>query len=155
MPRQAPSEAANKVSMSDFIFLETIGMGSYGRVRLCRNKKTNKVFAIKMLKKSEIIRMKQVDHVYSEYTILSSIYHPFIVELKGVNFTDPSYIYFLLEYISGGEMFTLLRDSNCFPIEFSSYFHLCALRTCPSDNGSDSQAPFCRPPWKAATLLPS
>ena len=68
-----------------------------------------------MLKKSEIIRMKQVDHVYSEYTILSSIYHPFIVELKGVNFTDPSYIYFLLEYISGGEMFTLLRDSNCFP----------------------------------------
>ena len=84
-----PVITANKVSMSDFIFLETIGMGSYGRVRLCRNKKTNKVFAIKMLKKSEIIRMKQVDHVYSEYTILSSIYHPFIVELKGVNFTDP------------------------------------------------------------------
>ena len=110
-----PVITANKVSMSDFIFLETIGMGSYGRVRLCRNKKTNKVFAIKMLKKSEIIRMKQVDHVYSEYTILSSIYHPFIVELKGVNFTDTSYIYFLLEDISGGEMFTLLRDSNCFP----------------------------------------
>ena len=46
-----PVITANKVSMSDFIFLETIGMGSYGRVRLCRNKKTNKVFAIKMLKK--------------------------------------------------------------------------------------------------------
>ena len=107
--------SSNKISINDYIFLETIGTGSYGRVKLCRSKKTGKVFAVKMLKKSEIIRMKQVDHVYSEYTILSSIYHPFIVELKGVNFSDPFYLYFLLEYISGGEMFTLLRDSNCFP----------------------------------------
>ena len=116
------SFTANKVHMSDYIFLETIGVGSYGRVRLCRNKKTNKVFAVKMLKKSEIIRMKQVDHVFSEYTILASIFHPFIVELKGVNFTDPSYLYFILEYIPGGEMFTLLRDKNSFPANQAKFY---------------------------------
>lgn len=116
------SFSANKVHMSDYIFLETIGVGSYGRVKLCRNKKTNKVFAVKMLKKSEIIRMKQVDHVFSEYTILASIYHPFIVELKGVNFTDPSYLYFILEYIPGGEMFTLLRDKNAFPVKQAKFY---------------------------------
>ena len=116
------SFSANKVHMSDYIFLETIGVGSYGRVRLCRNKKTNKVFAVKMLKKSEIIRMKQVDHVFSEYTILASIFHPFIVELKGVNFTDPSYLYFILEYIPGGEMFTLLRDKNSFPANQAKFY---------------------------------
>lgn len=116
------SFSANKVHISDYIFLETIGVGSYGRVRLCRNKKTNKVFAVKMLKKSEIIRMKQVDHVFSEYTILASIFHPFIVELKGVNFTDPSYLYFILEYIPGGEMFTLLRDKNSFPANQAKFY---------------------------------
>ena len=116
------SFSANKVHMSDYIFLETIGVGSYGRVRLCRNKKTNKVFAVKMLKKSEIIRMKQVDHVFSEYTILASIFHPFIVELKGVNFTDPSYLYFILEYIPGREMFTLLRDKNSFPANQAKFY---------------------------------
>ena len=75
-----------------------------------------------MLKKSEIIRMKQVDHVFSEYTILASIFHPFIVELKGVNFTDPSYLYFILEYIPGGEMFTLLRDKNSFPANQAKFY---------------------------------
>ena len=116
------SFSANKVHMSDYIFLETIGVGSYGRVRLRRNKKTNKVFAVKMLKKSEIILIKQVDHVFSEYTILASIFHPFIVELKGVNFTDPSYLYFILEYIPGGEMFTLLRDKNSFPANQAKFY---------------------------------
>lgn len=56
-----------------------IGLGSFGRVKLSRNKKTNKYYAMKILKKAEIIRLKQVDHVISENTILANINHPFIV----------------------------------------------------------------------------
>ena len=70
-----------------------------------------------MLKKSEIIRLKQVDHIYSEYSILSLLSHPFIVELKGITINDPKILYFVLEYIAGGELFTILRTQERFSIE--------------------------------------
>ena len=109
-------EGKSKVELSDFEMMQTIGTGSFGRVKLGRHKKTNKIYAIKMLKKAEIIKLKQMDHIYSEYTILSMLNHPFIVEMKGVSVTDPKYLYFVLEYIAGGELFTVLRQQGCFPI---------------------------------------
>ena len=48
-------------------------------MRLCRNKKTGEYFAMKILKKADIIKLKQVDHVISENTILADIDHPFLV----------------------------------------------------------------------------
>ncbi len=111
------STANNKINLNDFDFLQTIGTGSFGRVRLGRHKKTNKIYAIKMLKKAEIMRLKQVDHIYSEYNILSMLNHPFIVELRGVALTDPKYLYFVLEYVPGGELFTILRTQGNFPVE--------------------------------------
>ena len=53
--------------------------GSFGRVRLAKNKKTGEYFAMKILKKADIIKLKQVDHVISENTILADIDHPFLV----------------------------------------------------------------------------
>ena len=111
------SSANNKINLNDFDFLQTIGTGSFGRVRLGRHKKTNKIYAIKMLKKAEIMRLKQVDHIYSEYNILSMLNHPFIVELRGVALTDPKYLYFILEYVAGGELFTILRTQGNFAVE--------------------------------------
>ena len=46
----------NKINIKEFEFLQTIGTGSFGRVRLAKHKKSNKIYAIKMLKKGEIIR---------------------------------------------------------------------------------------------------
>lgn len=48
-------------------------LGSFGRVKLARNKQTNKYVALKSLKKAEIIRLKQVDHVINENTILGNL----------------------------------------------------------------------------------
>ena len=48
-------------------------------MKLARNKQTNKYVALKSLKKAEIIRLKQVDHVINENTILGNLQHPFIV----------------------------------------------------------------------------
>lgn len=58
-------------------------LGSFGRVRLVRHKKSTKYFALKMLKKSEILRLKQVDHVMSEVNILCDIDHPLLVSAVG------------------------------------------------------------------------
>ena len=75
-----------------------------------------------MLKKSEIIRQKQSDHVVSELQILKNLNHPFIVELKGYLNTDPKYLYFILEYVPGGELFTILRNSGFFPEEQAKFY---------------------------------
>ena len=111
-----------KIKVKDFEKLKTVGLGSYGRVRLCRQKKTGEIFVMKILKKNEIIKQKQVDHVYSEFNILSTLKHPFIVQLVGFNFEDPKYIYFVLEYIQGGELFTLLRTKGTFPVPQTKFY---------------------------------
>ena len=75
-----------------------------------------------MLKKAELLRLKQADHVVSELTILRSLNHPFIVELKGYLNTDPRYLYFVLEYVPGGELFTLLRNAAFFPEDQCKFY---------------------------------
>lgn len=60
--------------------------GSFGRVRLTRHKKTGEYFAMKALKKQDIIKLKQVDHVISENTILAEIDHPFLVSIQNLAF---------------------------------------------------------------------
>ena len=111
-----------KVNLNDFELLQTVGLGSFGRVRLAHHKKKNKIYVMKILKKYEIIKQKQVDHVFSEYNILSAINHPFIVTLIGLNFENPQYLYLILEYIQGGELFSLLRNKGSFPIEQTRFY---------------------------------
>ncbi len=115
-------EKVKKIKINDFEKLETVGLGSFGRVRLCKYKKNSKIYVMKILKKIEIIKQKQVDHVFSEYNILSAINHPFIVTLIGLNFENPQYLYLILEYIQGGELFTLLRSKNTFPLEQAKFY---------------------------------
>mmetsp|Transcript_30302 Transcript_30302/g.22059 ORF Transcript_30302/g.22059 Transcript_30302/m.22059 type:complete len:80 (+) Transcript_30302:49-288(+) len=72
-----------KVSLSDYELGTTLGTGSFGRVMLAKNKKTGEYFAMKRLKKADIIKLRQVDHCISENTILADIDHPFLVGLQG------------------------------------------------------------------------
>ena len=73
------------------------------------------------LKKTEIIRLKQVDHVKSEKKILESIHHPFIVELQGT-FQTESHVFMLLDYACGGELFSLLRREGRFANDVGLFF---------------------------------
>ena len=68
-----------KVNLSEYELTTTLGTGSFGRVMLCKNKKSGDYFAMKRLKKADIIKLRQVDHVISENTILADIDHPFLV----------------------------------------------------------------------------
>ena len=68
-----------KLKLSDYEIGQTLGTGSFGRVKISKNRNTGKFYAIKILKKSEIIKLKQVDHIMNETRILSVIDHPFLV----------------------------------------------------------------------------
>lgn len=102
-------KSPKKLKLEDYEIKQTLGTGSFGRVKLSKHKSTGKYVALKMLKKAEIIRLKQVDHVLSENSILGSISHPFIVNMDGFC-QDERYLYLVLEYIPGGELFTYLRS---------------------------------------------
>ena len=72
------------------------------------------MFALKIMKKSEVVRLKQVEHIKNEKEILSEVNHPFIVTLYCA-FQDERNLYMLLEFIIGGELFTHLRKAGSSP----------------------------------------
>ena len=74
-----------------------------------------------MLKKVEVIRLKQVEHINSERLILAQIKFPFIVNLL-CTFKDTQHIFMLLEYIVGGEMFSHLRKAGRFGNEMTRFY---------------------------------
>lgn len=109
------------VALADFDIGVTLGTGSFGRVRFVTHKNTGSYWAIKMLKKAEVIRLQQVEHMISEKNILSSLDHPFIVRLSAT-FQDVKYLYMVLEYVVGGEFFTHLRKSGRFDQNASKFY---------------------------------
>ncbi|AIN97289.1 protein kinase A catalytic subunit [Leishmania panamensis] len=112
---------ASKWRLSDLEMRETVGTGTFGRVRLVRHKGTGQYAALKILKKQEVLRMKQVDHVMAEASLLQEIDHPFIVNmLRG--YMDKNRLYILLEYVVGGELFSHLRKAGKFPNDVSKFY---------------------------------
>lgn len=104
-------------ALADFTLGVTLGTGSFGRVRFATYNSNSAVpCAIKMLKKNEVIRLQQVEHMLAEKAILESISkgsdgmarHPFIVTMFS-SFQDDCFLYMVLEYVNGGEFFTHLR----------------------------------------------
>ncbi|GET87820.1 protein kinase A catalytic subunit [Leishmania tarentolae] len=112
---------ASKWRLSDLEMRETVGTGTFGRVRLVKHKGTGQYAALKILKKQEVLRMKQVDHVLAEASLLQEIDHPFIVNmLRG--YMDKNRLYILLEYVVGGELFSHLRKAGKFPNDVSKFY---------------------------------
>ena len=86
-----------------------------------KNKKTSEYVAIKIMKKIEILKSKQADHIANEIKILSMIEHPFVVHFGGFT-QDEKYLYIALELINGGELFTYLRGVGRFPIDQARFY---------------------------------
>ncbi|ETI55667.1 AGC/PKA protein kinase [Phytophthora nicotianae CJ01A1] len=108
-------------SLDDFELLATLGTGTFGRVRLVQLKGVGSFHALKILKKSEILRLQQLHHIKCEVEILSRIQHPFIVNYLG-HFQDERRLYLVLEYVQGGELFSYLRRQGRFPDHVACYY---------------------------------
>jgi serine/threonine protein kinase len=112
---------SKKMQLTDFEMVRTIGTGSFGRVKFARYKPDGIHYAVKFMKKHEIIKLKQVDHINTERSIMMQLSHPFIVNMKG-SFKDDRFIYIVMECISGGELFTHLRKARKFTDEQSKFY---------------------------------
>jgi len=116
-----PLEMAANCRIEDFELLQLIGTGTFGHVRLAKHKATGKHFAIKVQKKQDVIRLKQVEHVLSEKKILGLMDHPFIVRMPA-SFQDSNNLYMVLELVIGGEIFSHLRKAGRFSNETSRLY---------------------------------
>ena len=93
-----------KMTIDDFSILKVVGKGSYGKVLLVKKNDDKKVFAMKVLKKKNMIRRNQTEHIKTERRILEVIDHPFIIKLKYA-FQNPQKLYLVMDYCPGGELF--------------------------------------------------
>jgi serine/threonine protein kinase len=125
-----------KQVLDETVLKDTLGTGTFGRVRLCEAPElrthletqtppivhpANCFFALKIMKKSEVVRLKQVEHIKNEKEILCDVNHPFIVVLYHA-FQDERNLYMLLEYIIGGELFTHLRKAGKFTNDHTRFY---------------------------------
>ncbi|KAA8548824.1 hypothetical protein F0562_000508 [Nyssa sinensis] len=101
----------HKMGADDFEPLTMIGKGAFGEVRICREKATGHVYAMKKLKKSEMLRRGQVEHVRAERNLLAEVGSNCIVKLY-CSFQDEEFLYLIMEYLPGGDMMTLLMRKD-------------------------------------------
>ncbi|KAF5207993.1 Serine/threonine-protein kinase 38-like [Thalictrum thalictroides] len=101
----------HKMGADDFELLTMIGKGAFGEVRICREKTTGHVYAMKKLKKSEMLRRGQVEHVKAERNLLAEVDSNCIVKLY-CSFQDEEFLYLIMEYLPGGDMMTLLMRKD-------------------------------------------
>lgn len=90
--------------LDSFKMIKVIGKGSFGKVFLVREIRTNEMFALKVLRKDNIIKRNQVEHTRTERSVLGYVRHPFIVGLS-MAFQSKDKLYFVLDYCAGGELF--------------------------------------------------
>jgi CRP-like cAMP-binding protein len=101
------------VQPEDLNAISVLGEGSYGKVTLVRHKTTGRTFALKQITKCHVKKMKQEKHIQTERKVISCVNHPFVCNLIRT-FKNVHSVYFLMEAVLGGELYTQLKKFEKF-----------------------------------------
>lgn len=107
--------------LSDFEIMKMVGKGTFGKVYLVINSKKGTMYAMKVIRKDIIIDNEQFENIQLEKDILFKIEHPFIVGMEFV-FQNQFRIYFLMNFIRGGELFRHLVKVKRFTEPQAKFF---------------------------------
>jgi len=111
----------SKVTFENFEFLKTLGKGTFGKVILCREKATNQLYAMKILKKEVIIKKDEVEHTMTEKRVLQKTDHPFLLTLK-YSFTTVDRLCLVTEFVNGGELYFHLARERAFSEDRTRFY---------------------------------
>ena len=111
-----PDDGVERVGVEDFDLLTVIGKGSFGKVLQVRKRDTGAIYAMKVLNKATILERGEMEHTKSEKSILQKLQSPFLVSLH-FTFQTSDKLYFIMDYVNGGELFYHLQKERKFDAE--------------------------------------
>ena len=100
-----------KIDENRFEIISEIGKGGFGKVKLCRDKTTNEVLAMKKLKYDLLINNAQLFHIKTEKDILSSNNNIWKANLD-YSFINDGYLYFIMDYYPGGDLLHFMNKKD-------------------------------------------
>ncbi|GFF39376.1 serine/threonine-protein kinase 32B [Aspergillus udagawae] len=124
-----PVCSTDEVNLNQFRLLRVVGKGAFGKVRIVEKKDTGLTFALKYIRKEEVVRSESVRNIIRERRMLEHLNHPFLCNLR-YSFQDIEYIYIVVDLMNGGDLrFHISR--KCFTEEAVRFWMAelgCALR---------------------------
>eukprot|EP00698_Gefionella_okellyi_P005673 TRINITY_DN1513_c0_g1_i2.p1 TRINITY_DN1513_c0_g1~~TRINITY_DN1513_c0_g1_i2.p1 ORF type:complete len:1007 (+),score=219.75 TRINITY_DN1513_c0_g1_i2:67-3087(+) len=125
--RHRRQSSLNMPSATDFEILKPISKGAFGRVFLARKRTTGDFYAIKVIRKIDMVKKNQVERVRMEREILARVNNPFVVKLF-YSFQTRENLYLVLDYLPGGDVGSLLEAVGCITLEHArAYISECVL----------------------------
>jgi len=107
--------------LTDYDIGDTIRLVPYGRIKIAKNKRSNELIALEIIKKSQIISSKKYSYFLNEIKILPELSHSSISKFIGFA-SDDKYLYFAFEFIEGGDLFSILKVDNNFSLEKTKFY---------------------------------
>ncbi|XP_036597058.1 serine/threonine-protein kinase N1 isoform X3 [Trichosurus vulpecula] len=129
-PGPTPSSPlrTSPLSLNDFKFLAVLGRGHFGKVLLSEYLPSGELFAVKALKKGDIVARDEVESLMCEKRILAAVTgagHPFLVNLFGC-FQTPEHVCFVMEYAAGGDLMLHIH-SDVFTEPRAVFYSACVV----------------------------
>ncbi|KAN0127439.1 Protein kinase-like domain containing protein [Lactarius tabidus] len=109
------------LAIDDFELTTVIGKGSFGKVMQVRKRDTQRIYALKTIRKAHIVDRGEITHTLAERLVLSRVTNPFIVPLK-FSFQSEQKLYLVLAFVNGGELFHHLQREQKFNEERSRFY---------------------------------
>ncbi|KAL3190142.1 hypothetical protein MRX96_020459 [Rhipicephalus microplus] len=111
----------SRLGVEDFEPLKVIGRGAFGEVRLVQKRDTGHVYAMKILRKADMLEKEQVAHVRAERDVLVEADHQWVVKMY-YSFQDAINLYLIMEFLPGGDMMTLLMKKDTLSEECTQFY---------------------------------
>lgn len=111
----------SRLGVEDFDPLKVIGRGAFGEVRLVQKKDTGHVYAMKVLRKADMLEKEQVAHVRAERDVLVEASDQWVVKMF-YSFQDNVNLYLIMEFLAGGDMMTLLMKKDTLSEECTQFY---------------------------------
>ncbi|KRX06681.1 Protein kinase-like domain [Pseudocohnilembus persalinus] len=115
-------------TLDEFVFIKKLGFGMFGSVYLVKHKKSKGYQALKTISKAQVVEQNLERHLLQEKQVLEQVDFPFIMQYCR-SFKDEFNVYFLVEFISGMELFDVIRDIGLLK-SYDSQFYVGSLLLC-------------------------